>query len=107
MPFLTSRPCKATQTSQLNYAVTDSGSERQVARALDESHRVGAWVKNVRLDFSIPYQHQGVSHSFFPDFIATVRDATGALNNEHLVIEVKGLEREADRSKDVGAHLRR
>jgi type III restriction enzyme len=77
------------------------GSERW--RALDESDRVHSWVKNARLDFTIPYEHQGRKHDFIPDFIVDLRDASGARSDEHLVVEVKGLEREADRSKDVGA----
>ena len=102
-PFLTVKPCVETVRSHLSKAVVDSGWERQVSRALDESSRVHAWVKNARLDFTIPYEHQGRKHDFIPDFIVTLRDAAGAPSDDHLVIEVKGLEREADRSKDVGA----
>ncbi len=43
-----------TVKSHLSKAVVDSGWERQVARALDESARVDAWMKNARLDFTIP-----------------------------------------------------
>jgi type III restriction enzyme len=42
-------------------------------------------------------------HDFIPDFIVALNDAAGARSDDHLVVEVKGLEREADRSKDVGA----
>lgn len=55
------------------------------------------------LDFTIPYQHQGVAHQFKPDFVGVLRDASGAASDEHLIIEVKGMEREQDRSKEVGA----
>jgi type III restriction enzyme len=96
-PFQTIKPCVPTIRSHLSKAVVDSGWERRVALALDESDRVEAWVKNERLGFTIPYQHEGRSHSFTPDFIARLVDG------DHLVIEVKGLEREQDRSKDVGA----
>jgi len=102
-PFLTSRPSLPAIKSHLSHAVVDSGWERRVAAALDESRRVHAWVKNVRLGFTIPYQHQGVGHEFTPDFLCALRGATGAPSDEHLIIEVKGLEREQDRSKDVGA----
>ena len=74
-----------------------------MARALDESPRVHSWAKNARLDCTIPYDHQGRRHDFTPDFMVDLRDASGAPNDQHLVLEVKGLEREADRSKDVGA----
>ena len=33
----------------------------------------------------------------------SMRDAGGAPSDKHLVVEVEGLKREADRSKDVGA----
>jgi type III restriction enzyme len=102
-PFLTSRPSLPAIKSHLSHAVVDSGWERRVAAALDESRRVHAWVKNVRLGFTIPHQHQGASHEFTPDFLCVLRGATGAPSDEHLIIEVKGLEREQDRSKDVGA----
>ena len=92
-----------TVKSHLSKAAIDSGWERQVSRALDESPRVHGWVKNARLDFTIPYEHQGRKHDFIPDFVMSLRDAAGAPSDEHLVVEVKGLEREADRSKDVGA----
>lgn len=102
-PFLTSRGTETTLKSHVSHAVIDSGWERTVAKALDESARIAAWAKNVRLGFTIPYQHQGIKHDFTPDFICRLRDATGEASDESLVIEVKGLEREADRSKDVGA----
>jgi type III restriction enzyme len=102
-PFLTVKACVETVKSHLSKAVIDSGWERQVARALDESPHVHAWVKNARLDFTIPYEHQGRKHDFIPDFIVDLRDASGSPSDDHLVVEVKGLEREADRSKDVGA----
>ena len=102
-PFLTIRPCVETFKSHLSRAVVDSGWERTVAVALDESPRVHSWVKNVRLDCTIPYDHQGHRHDFTPDFLVDLRGASGVPNDEHLVLEVKGLEREADRSKDVGA----
>jgi type III restriction enzyme len=61
------------------------------------------WVKNHRLGFEMPYFHQGVAHSFIPDFLVRLRPADDAEADEVLVVEVKGLEREQDRSKDVGA----
>ena len=104
-------PCQPTVRSHLSQAVCDSGWEATVARALDESPRVRAWVKNHRLGFEIPYSFRGEPHAYTPDFLvelvgpmhgagAEVRDGAGS--GEHLVIEVKGLEREQDRAKQVG-----
>ena len=62
-----------------------------------------AWVKNLRLGLEVPYQHQGKAHQFVPDYIAVLRGEDGGTSDERLLIEVKGLEREQDRSKDAGA----
>lgn len=95
-PFLTVKPCQATVRSHLSQAVCDSGWEATVARALDESPRVRAWVKNHRLGFEVPYTFRGEPHAYTPDFLVELA------GGEHLVIEVKGLEREQDRAKQVG-----
>ncbi len=101
-PFLTIKACLPTQKSHLSYAVYDSGWEAQVAKALDESPRVRAWAKNFRLGLEIPYQHKGAAHAFVPDFLVDLRSHDNSAV-EHVLVEVKGLEREQDRSKDVGA----
>jgi len=64
---------------------------------LDESPRVRTWVKNERLGFEIPYRHGQTMHHHVPDFLVELVDAS------FLVVEVKGLEREQDRSKEAGA----
>jgi len=102
-PFLTVKTCIPTTKSHLSHAVIDSGWEGQVANALDESPKVHSWVKNLRLGLEVPYQHQGKPHQFVPDFVAVLRGKAGGPSDEHLMIEVKGLEREQDRSKDAGA----
>ena len=102
-PFLTARTCQPTVKSHLSQAVCDSGWEARVARALDESPRVRAWAKNHRLGFEIPYLHLGAPHTYTPDFLVEVLSPDRPGGVEHLVVEVKGLEREQDRSKDVGA----
>jgi type III restriction enzyme len=110
-PFLTAKACQPTIRSHLSQAVCDSGWEATVARALDESLRVRAWVKNHRLGFEIPYSFRGEAHAYTPDFlvelvgpaVGSARDAGDRPESgEHLVIEVKGLERELDRAKQVG-----
>ena len=69
----------------------------RVARALDESPRVRVWVKNHLSGSRSPIPNQGVGRRFTPDFLVQSHDG------ENLLVEVKGLEREPDRSKDVGA----
>ena len=103
-PFLTVKPCQPTLKSHLSQAVCDSGWEARVARALDESPRVRAWVKNHRLGFEIPYSFRGEQHAYTPDFLVELAGGAGPASGEgeRLVIEVKGLEREQDRAKQVG-----
>jgi type III restriction enzyme len=96
-PFMTTKTCVPALRSHLSHAVVDSGWERTVARALDESSLVRAWVKNERLGFVMPYRHGGETHHHTPDFLVSLTDGTT------LVVEVKGLEREQDRSKEAGA----
>ncbi len=96
-PFMTTKPCVPALRSHLSHAVVDSGWERTVARALDESPRVRAWVKNERLGLTVPYRHGGTMHQHVPDFVVEVTDGS------FLLIEVKGQEREQDRSKEAGA----
>jgi len=96
-PFMTTKRCVPTQRSHLSHAVVDSGWERTVARALDESPRVRAWAKNERLGLVIPYRHGATTHQHVPDFVVELVDGS------FLLVEVKGLEREQDRSKEAGA----
>ncbi len=102
-PFLAVKPSQPTPRSHVSQPVCDSGWERTVARALDESPRVLAWAKNHWLGFEVPYLHSGVAHSLIPDCLVDVAAPGRGDGVEHLVVEVKDLEREQDRSKDVGA----
>ena len=77
----------------LNLCVADSTWEAVGAFALDRSSPVDAWVKNDHLGFEVFYVHGGVVRKYRPDFL--VRLTSGA----RLVLEVKGKEREQDRTK--------
>ena len=96
-PFMTTKRCVPAVRSHLSHAVIDSGWERTVARALDESPRARAWAKNERLGLTIPYRHGATTHHHVPDFLVELADGS------FLLVEVKGLEREQDRSKEAGA----
>jgi type III restriction enzyme len=102
--FLTVRACVPTIRSHLSYAACDSGWEESVAYALDDLSGVAAWAKNYKLGLEIPYQHDGKAHRFTPDFVVRVVPAGVAADEGWtVVLEIKGLEREQDRSKDAGA----
>ena len=77
----------------LNLCVADSTWEAVGAFALDRSPLIDVWGKNDHLGFEVFYVHGGVVRKYRPDFL--VRLTSGAL----LVLEVKGKEREQDRTK--------
>lgn len=83
-----------TRKSPISHAVGDSGWEAQVAAALDDCPLVDRWVRNYGLNWSIPYLADGGRHEYRPDFVAVCPLDGG--QELHLVIEVKGLEREYD-----------
>ena len=93
MTWYTGKPCEHTERSHVNVCVYDSAWESSEAFALDNSPLVSSWVKNDHLGFEIFYVHNGVVRKYRPDFL--VRLESGAM----LVLEVKGVERERDRTK--------
>ncbi|MBK6793023.1 MAG: hypothetical protein IPG80_10915 [Anaerolineales bacterium] len=87
--FLTTKEVSETVKSHVNYVVADTAEwEQGVAKRLEEMPEVLAYVKNHNLGFTIPYEHQGVSRQYIPDFIVRL-DLSGSqvLN---LLIEVTG-----------------
>jgi type III restriction enzyme len=87
--FLTTKEVQETGKSHVNYVVADTQEwEQGVAKRLEQMGEVLAYVKNQNLGFSIPYEYQGVSHQYLPDFIAVlVMPDQSRLN---LLIEVTG-----------------
>jgi len=87
--FLTTKPIVETVKSNINYVVADTEEwEQGVAKKLEQMSEVLAYAKNQNMGFSIPYEHQGVSHQYLPDFIAVLQ-----LNDKsklNLLIEVTG-----------------
>lgn len=87
----------ATEKSQVNYVVADSGWEHQYAYDFEKNPNVLAYVKNDHLDFTIPYEYEGVDRSYYPDFIIRFKTVEGYVIN--VILEVKGFESEKDRAK--------
>jgi type III restriction enzyme len=68
--FLTTKEVSETVKSHVNYVVADTAEwEQGVAKRLEEMPEVLAYVKNHNLGFTIPYEHQGISRQYIPDFI--------------------------------------
>ncbi len=92
--FTTVRQCCPTGKSHVDQVVLDTDTwERSVAFQLEASDAVSHYVRNDHLNFTIPYEFMGVSHSFFPDFIVVLK------NGVNLILEVKGLINEQEKAK--------
>ena len=79
--------------THLNLCAIDSAWEMTHGRELDRNTNVEAWVKNDHLGFEIPYAHDGIHRTYTPDFIVRLT------NGDHLILEVKGVERDKDSHK--------
>ena len=83
-----------TKKSEISYAHCDSEWELWVAKQLDDMDDILRWTRNKVLNWSIPYVADRQQKSYWPDFVAVAQ-----LNDRqelHIVIEVKGLERDND-----------
>ncbi len=99
-PYQSNRAYKhETRKSETNIAVCDSDWEVAVAETLDRHPSVKRWIRNERLGWTIPYRHDGMPRNYEPDFIAVAALPSGGDLN--IVIEVKGLTRETDASKQI------
>jgi len=90
--FLTTKPVSETVKSHINYVVADTEEwEQGVAKRLEQMPEVLAYVKNQNLGFTIPYEHQGISRQYIPDFIVVLdMKDFGSLATLNLLIEVTG-----------------
>lgn len=96
--FKTVRPCVGTAKSHVNLVVADTGSWEQAAVfRLEHSPAVAAYVRNDHLEFTIPYEFEGITHAYTPDFLVRLTDGTT------LILEIKGEEDEQDRAKHQAA----
>lgn len=85
--FITTRPCHGTQKSHLNQVVLDTRAwEASTAFRLESSEAVVAYVRNDHLGLVIPYEFQGIDHTYAPDFLVKLQSGTT------LLLEVKGYE---------------
>lgn len=99
--FRTVRKAHPTLKSHVSHVVTDNRSwEHTVAFYLEDNPNVISYVKNDRLDFSIPYDFLGVRHYYYPDFLIRY-NANGT--ELMVILEVKGYESEQDRQKKTAS----
>lgn len=87
--FLTTKEVRETAKSHINYVVADTEEwEQGVAKKLEQMTEIISYVKNQNLGFYIPYEYQGISHQYLPDFITRVEMPDKSILN--LIIEVTG-----------------
>jgi len=100
--FRTVRPSVGTTKSHISHVVLDAPQwEHSVAFQLERMPEVIAYARNDHLDFTIPYEWQGIRHEYRPDYLIRLRQlGEGELK---VILEVKGFETEQDRQKEVAA----
>lgn len=88
--FKTVKPVQATQASHLNFVAADTGSwEQAAATQLEIAARQGlvqCYVRNDRLELTVPYEWYGQPRAYEPDFVVRMADGM------QLLLEVKGAE---------------
>lgn len=100
--FRTVRPCVGTTKSHISHVVLDAPRwEHTAAYHLERMPEVIAYARNDHLDFTIPYEWQGVRHQYSPDYLVRMRSKDGA--TVKVVLEIKGFEDEQDRQKEAAA----
>jgi type III restriction enzyme len=84
--------------SPFSRAAVGNPDELAIARLLEGSRDVAGWIYNDRhgVGYSIPYDWQGHTSQYFPDFVA--RAKWGAVHH-NLIIEVKGRLDDKDKAK--------
>jgi type III restriction enzyme len=86
--FKTTRPCRATEYSHINQVVLDTDTwEASTAFYLEQlaqRKEIICYVRNDHLGLAIPYEYQGVDHSYEPDFLIRVAEGQTA------ILETKG-----------------
>ncbi len=99
--FLTTRPCSPATYSHINQVVADTHTwEQSAAFRLEQAVIHGyatCYARNDHLEFTIPYEYLGISHSYTPDFLVKLS------NHTTLVLEIKGYEDDQDRAKHEAA----
>lgn len=92
--FKTRKATAATQKSEVSHVTLDGigGNtwEQILALECELNPDVEAYVKNDHLGFTIPYIHQGRTHSYVPDFLLRLKHRGGEDVDRHLVVEVSG-----------------
>jgi len=100
--FRTVRPCVGTKKSHISHVVLDAPKwEHSVAYQLERIPEVVSYARNDHLDFTIPYEWEGIHHEYRPDFLLRWKHKDGS--EIKVILEVKGFEMEKDQQKEMAA----
>lgn len=100
--WYTTKPCQATQRSQISHMVADSAWEAHAANLFESEssgvrHLIAAYAKNDHLGFQIHYLWNGAKRRYLPDFLIRLT------NGRTLILEIKG--EKSDQTKAKHASL--
>ncbi len=103
--FTTTREIWKTTKSHVSHVVQESRWEKLAAQILESHRYVCQYVRNYKLDFTIPYRFAEANRLYVPDFIIVCakNPADPDAPRLNLVLEIKGEEDERDRAKAAGA----
>jgi type III restriction enzyme len=90
---LRTRPDKC----HLNYVVYDRDWEAGFAERIEQMSEVISYVKNHSLNFEVPYDYNGDTRKYRPDYIVRVMNGDGEVLN--LIVEIKGARDDSDAAK--------
>lgn len=87
-----------TQRSHINQVVGDTATWEAIAAfKMEQSDAVKFYARNDHLGLLIPYEYQGVDHSYEPDFLVRLK------NDTTLILEIKGYEDDLTKAKHNAA----
>jgi len=102
--FMTTRPTHGTERSHVNQVVMDSQWEKSAAFYLEASagephtgKAVFSYVRNERPFLLIPYEYEGVTHTYQPDYLVRLN------NGVTFILEIKGYETDETQAKHQAA----
>ncbi len=96
--FKTVQRVHATAKSHVNQVVLDNQTwESAAAFRLEQSQVVRCYVKNDHLGLTIPYEYEGISHFYEPDFLVRLT------NGDTIIVEIKGYLDDQDAAKHDAA----
>jgi type III restriction enzyme len=94
--FWTAKAVYPIKNSHLNAIVADTHQWEQATAYYIDTHPITeAFVKNERLNFTIPYTYNDQDHEYIPDFIIRLKSS----KTRYVIFETKGYRREGTEEK--------